>query len=78
MVNWGVIGAGGIARRKTIPEGIAKAKNAELVAVMDIDEKIIKDVADEYKVKAYTKEEELLDDENVQAVYIGVLDIEPP
>lgn len=71
MVKWGVIGAGGIARRRTIPEGIAKAKNAELVAVMDIDEKITKDVADEYKVKAYTKEEELLDDKNVQAVYIA-------
>lgn len=39
MVNWGVIGAGGIARRRTIPEGNAKANNAKLVAVMDIDEK---------------------------------------
>ncbi len=71
MVKWGVIGAGGIARRRTIPEGIAKANNAKLVAVMDIDKKIVKEIADEYKVKAYTKEEELLNDENVQAVYIA-------
>ena len=42
MIKWGVIGAGGIARRRTIPEGIAKANNAELVAVMDIDEKVVK------------------------------------
>jgi predicted dehydrogenase len=35
-VNWGVIGAGGIADRRTIPEGITKAKNAKLVAVMDV------------------------------------------
>ena len=33
-VNFGVIGAGGIARRKTIP-GMLKAKNCRLVAVMD-------------------------------------------
>ena len=33
-VNFGVIGAGGIARRRTIP-GMLKAKNCRLVAVMD-------------------------------------------
>jgi len=38
--KWGVIGSGGIARRRTIPEGIIPAKNAELVAVFDIDSKV--------------------------------------
>ena len=33
-VNFGVIGAGGIARRRTIP-GMLKAKNCRLVAVMN-------------------------------------------
>ncbi len=33
-VNFGVIGAGGIARRRTIP-GMLRAKNCRLVAVMD-------------------------------------------
>ena len=33
-VNFGVIGAGGIARRRTIP-GMLKAKNCRLAAVMD-------------------------------------------
>ncbi|MBI5397272.1 MAG: Gfo/Idh/MocA family oxidoreductase, partial [Verrucomicrobia bacterium] len=33
--EWGVIGSGGIARRRTIPEGITQASNAELVAVFD-------------------------------------------
>jgi len=33
-VNFGVIGAGGIAYRKTIP-GMLRAKNCRLVAVMD-------------------------------------------
>lgn len=32
-VRWAVIGAGGIARRRTIPEGIVPAHNAELIAV---------------------------------------------
>lgn len=32
-VRWSVIGAGGIARRRTIPEGILPATNAVLVAV---------------------------------------------
>ena len=35
-LKWGVIGSGGIARRRTIPEGIVPAANAELVAVFDL------------------------------------------
>jgi len=71
-VKWGVIGAGGIARRRTIPEGITKAKNARLVAVMDVVKSVVEEVADEFKVKAaYTSEEELLADPNVEAVYIA-------
>ena len=30
-IKWGVIGSGGIARRRTIPEGILPARNAELL-----------------------------------------------
>ena len=39
-IKWGVIGSGGIARRRTIPEGILKAKNAGLVSVFDIDPEV--------------------------------------
>ena len=35
-LRWGVIGAGGIADRRTIP-GMMLAENAELIAVMDIN-----------------------------------------
>jgi len=31
-INWAVLGSGGIARRRTIPEGIVPAANAALVA----------------------------------------------
>lgn len=69
QVNFGVIGAGGIARRKTIP-AMLKARNCRLVAVMDpvgIDA-----IAAEFKVpRAYTTEKELLADPEVEAVYIA-------
>jgi len=72
-VGWGVIGAGGIARRRTIPEGIVPAKNAELVAVMDVAPGVAKEVARESGCrKAYTQVGSLLRNPDVQAVYIAV------
>ena len=57
-VNFGVIGAGGIARRKTIP-GMLRAKHCRLVAVMDpVD---IENIAAAFNVpEAYTKEADIL------------------
>jgi predicted dehydrogenase len=69
-VNIGVIGAGGIAYRRTIP-GMVKARNCNLVAVMDVADNIA-NIAKEFKVPAYYKsEKELLADPAVQAVYIA-------
>ena len=71
-VNWGVIGAGGIADRRTIPEGIMACPDANLVAVQDVAEDRVKAVADKYGVSAvYTSEYDLLSDSSVQAVYIA-------
>ena len=70
-IKWGVIGAGGIADRRTIPEGILGAESAELVAVQDIDAARIDEVAANYGVTKYEKEYDLLNDENVEAVYIA-------
>lgn len=64
----GVIGAGGIAYRRTIP-GMLKAKNCQLVAVMDVAN--IERIAGELGVKGYASEAELLADPEVQAVYIA-------
>jgi predicted dehydrogenase len=64
----GVIGAGGIARRKTIP-GMLKAKNCRLVAVMDTAG--VDQLAAQWNVPGYTTEAQLLADPNVQAVYIA-------
>ncbi len=71
-VRWGVIGAGGIAMRRTIPEGIMVAPNAELAAVMDVDEARAREVADKFGgVPHFHSVEELLAHPDVQAVYIA-------
>ncbi|MDD3726222.1 MAG: Gfo/Idh/MocA family oxidoreductase [Candidatus Ratteibacteria bacterium] len=68
-VKMGVIGAGGIAYRRTIP-GMLKAKNMELGAVMDVVG--IEKIAKEFNVaKAYTKERDVINDPEIDAVYIA-------
>jgi len=65
--NWGR----GIARRRTIPEGIIPAGNSKLVAVMDTDKKVAEEVAKEYNVKTYFREKDLIRDKDIDAVYIA-------
>lgn len=68
-VKFGAIGAGGIARRKTIP-GMLEADHCELVAVMDVAN--IDEIAAEFGVrKAYSTVEEVVGDPEVEAVYIA-------
>ena len=57
-INFGVIGAGGIALRKTIP-GLLQAKNCRLVAIMDTAR--VEEIAAQLEgVRAYTREADLL------------------
>ncbi|RJP29952.1 MAG: gfo/Idh/MocA family oxidoreductase [Candidatus Omnitrophota bacterium] len=58
--KWAVLGSGGIAQRRTIPEGIMQANNAELVAVFDINAGVNQEVAKKFGAKACTREDELL------------------
>lgn len=69
-LRWGVIGAGGIARTRTIP-GIMLAENAELKAIMDVNEELLAKMAEQYGVRGYVNEAELLADPEVDAVYIA-------
>ena len=70
-VKWGVIGAGGIADRRTIP-GMLLAENAEIVAVMEVTQEFADRLAEKYKVPyAYDCVEALLDNPDVEAVYIA-------
>jgi predicted dehydrogenase len=68
--RWAVWGSGGIARRRTIPEGITKAGNADLVAVYDVDGSVNREVAGEFGVVACESEEELLSSE-CDVIYVA-------
>ena len=68
-VGFGVIGAGGIARRKTIP-ALLKAQRCDVVAVMN--PRHADQIAAEFGIaKAFVSDAELLDDPAVDAVYIA-------
>ena len=70
-VNWGVIGAGGIADRRTIP-GMVLAGNAELIAVMDLSMELASKIAEKYSVPhCYDNVDELLENPDIDAVYIA-------
>lgn len=70
-LRWGVIGAGGIADRRTIP-GMLLANNAELVAVMEIDAAFSEKLRAKWNAaRAYDSAEALLADPEIDAVYIA-------
>jgi predicted dehydrogenase len=69
-IKWAVIGSGGIARRRTIPEGIAKAQNAELSTVFDTNQAVNAEVAKQYGVKQARSIDELLGADS-DAVYVA-------
>ncbi len=69
-VKWGVIGSGGIARRRTIPEGIVPAANASLVAVYDPNTAANTEIAAKFGATPMSSIEQLLAAE-IDAVYIA-------
>lgn len=69
-VRWGVIGSGGIARRRTIPEGIIPAEDATLVTVFDVDQNVNIEVAESFGARAAASLDELLAEE-IDTVYIA-------
>lgn len=70
MINWGVLGTAGIAKGQTIP-GMKQAENCRLYAIAGRDPAKAERFREEFGfAKAYGSYEELLDDPEVQAVYI--------
>ncbi len=70
-VKWGVIGAGGIADRRTIP-GMMEAKNAQLVAVMEVNMELAEKIRSKYNAeRAYDNVDAILADREIDAVYIA-------
>lgn len=69
-INWGILGCAGIAKVRTIP-GLLKAQNATLYAVASRGIEKAEAFKEEFGAqKSYGSYEELLADENVEAVYI--------
>ena len=69
-VNWGVIGSGGIARRRTIPEGITRADDAKRTAVYDANAEVNEEVAMQFDTTAAGSLEEFLSS-GIDAVYVA-------
>ena len=68
-VKWGVLGAASIAMRKVIP-GMQRGEWSEIAAIASRDLKKAKDAAKKLGIaKAYGSYEELLADEEIEAVY---------
>lgn len=71
IIHWGIIGCGDVTEVKSGP-GFQMAKNSQLVAVMRRNGKLAKDYALRHNVpKWYDNAEELINDPNVDAVYIA-------
>jgi predicted dehydrogenase len=71
IVRWGVVGAGGIADRRTIP-GMLKASNTRLVAVMEIQASLAEQLRAKHGAqRAYTNIVDLFADAELDAIYIA-------
>lgn len=70
MVRWGVLGTANIAKGCTIP-GMKAAKNCELFAIAGRNEEKVKAYKEEFGfARSYVGYDRLLEDPDVQAVYI--------
>lgn len=69
-VRWGILGCSGIGKSRTIP-GLLACENAELYAIAGRNEEKLKAYAEPFAPKKlYTGYQALLEDENVDAVYL--------
>ncbi len=71
MVNWGIIGCGGIARRRMVP-ALPECKSSRVIAVMDVDRNATNEVAAQIGARPYYSDTDLLADPDIQAVYIAI------
>ena len=70
-INWGIIGCGNVTEFKSAP-AFSKVEDSRLVAVMRRNEVLAEDYAKRHNVpKWYTNADELINDTEVNAVYIA-------
>jgi len=71
-IRWGVVGATGIADKRTIPEGIIPANNSELAAIMSLPGTGVEQLSEKYGgVPWFTEMEDMLDSVELDACYIA-------
>ncbi|NSW76290.1 MAG: Gfo/Idh/MocA family oxidoreductase [Candidatus Atribacteria bacterium] len=70
-VRFGVVGAGGIARRRTIREVQKYAQYGEIVALMDVDAKVLEETAREFGIERTFTDLPSLLKEDIEAVYVA-------
>lgn len=71
MINWAILGAGNIAKR--FSKSIINVKNANLYGIYARDEKKAVAFKEEFNAEVIYKDEyELLNDKNVDAVYVAL------
>jgi len=70
-VSWAIVGGGGIARRRTIPEGIVPSSNARLAGMAEINPILASELTQEFGVPCYPTMGELLTAVDCEAVYIA-------
>lgn len=69
-IKWGIVGSGGIAKRRTIPEGFVPATNAKLVSVYGTNAVTNNEVAKQFGAQAVSTLDALLASD-IEAVYVA-------
>jgi len=71
MIRWGLVGTGAIANKRVGP-ALVSAQNSKLVAVCDVVEEAVQEFAGRFNVPhVYTSFDEMLDNEQIGAVYLA-------
>ncbi len=71
-IRWGVVGATGIADKRTIPEGIIPANNSELAAIMSLPGTGVEQLSEKYGgVPWFTGMQEMLDNVEMDICYLA-------
>lgn len=71
MINWGLIGCGEISQKRVAP-AIKGAPKSRIIAAMSPFEEELNDFVEKFAItKKYTKIEDILGDEEINAVYIA-------
>lgn len=70
MIQWGIIGLGNIARR--FAEGLSLSENGKLYAAASHSEEKRNYFQNKYNIKTYADYHQLLNDENIDAIYIAL------